>query len=240
MYGEGATILTGKSVVLLGSVMPYLRLAQLIFKRAGRSHYRIKKMRKRIIGLTGGIATGKSTVANYLAKTYDLPIFDADIYAREAVTLGSPILQIILQRYGKEILLENGELNRPQLGKIIFNNQEERLFIESLIHPFVREKFIQEIAASTQNTLVLVVPLLFEVKMTELVTEVWVVWCSQEKQLERLMQRNNLTLAEAQERINSQMPLSEKAALADVVLDNSTSEDALFKQIDKIIYSNLI
>jgi dephospho-CoA kinase len=197
-------------------------------------------MRKRIIGLTGGIATGKSTVANYLAKTYDLPIFDADIYAREAVTLGSPILQIILQRYGKEILLENGELNRPKLGKIIFNNQEERLLIESLIHPFVREKFIQEIAASTENTLVLVVPLLFEVKMTELVTEVWVVWCSQEKQLQRLMQRNNFTNLEAQERINSQMPLSEKAALADVVLDNSTSEDALFKQVDKIIYSNLI
>ncbi|MBW4509957.1 MAG: dephospho-CoA kinase [Scytonematopsis contorta HA4267-MV1] len=193
-------------------------------------------MTKRIIGLTGGIATGKSTVANYLAKTYDLPIFDADIYSREAVTLGSPILQKISQRYGKEILLENGELNRPKLGKIIFNNQEERLFIESLIHPYVRDKFIQEIAASSKYIVVLVVPLLFEAEMTELVTEIWVVWCSPEKQLERLMQRNNLSNSEAQERINSQMPLSEKAALADVVLDNSTNEDALFKQVDKLIY----
>lgn len=189
-------------------------------------------MTQRIIGLTGGIATGKTTVANYLASAHNLPIFDADIYARDAVSLGSPILDAIARRYGKEILLPDGSLNRPKLGEIIFQNQNQRHWVESLIHPYVRDRFLKAIAESTSPILVLVIPLLIEVQMTNLVTEIWVVICSESQQLQRLMERNHLTLEQAQARINSQLSLKEKAAIADVVLDNSSSLDALLKQVD--------
>ena len=192
-------------------------------------------MTKHNIGLTGGIATGKTTVANYLASTYNLPILDADIYAREAVSLDSPILLEIAQRYGKKILLADGNLNRQKLGEIIFNNQEERNWVEGLIHPYVGDRLREEIAISSAETLVLVVPLLFEAGMTKLVTEIWVVSCSEQQQLERLMQRNHLTLEQAQARIISQMPITEKIARADVVLDNSSTLEVLLKHVDAAI-----
>lgn len=194
-------------------------------------------MTKHIIGLTGGIATGKTTVANYLASAYNLPILDADIYAREAVSVGSPILQAIALRYGKQILLADGNLNRQKLGEILFNNQEERIWVEGLIHPYVRDRFLEEIAVSSAQTLVLVVPLLFEAGMTDLVTEIWVVSCSEQQQLERLMRRNHLTLEQAQARIMSQMPIAEKVASADVVLNNSSTLEIILKQVDAAILS---
>jgi dephospho-CoA kinase len=190
---------------------------------------------KRLIGLTGGIATGKSTVAKYLAETYNLPILDADIYAREAVSNGSPILVQIAKRYGSKILLPNGDLNREKLGEIVFKNKLERQWIESKIHPYVRERFDQEIQKSLQETLVLVIPLLFEAKITNLVTEIWVVSCSESQQLQRLINRNKLTLEQAQARISSQMPLTEKIVLADVVLDNSQTLEALLEQVNIVI-----
>ncbi|PAX60249.1 dephospho-CoA kinase [Brunnivagina elsteri] len=192
-------------------------------------------MQKRLIGLTGGIATGKSTVANYLAESYNLPILDSDIYAREAVAVGSAILKKINQKYGDDILLPDNSLNRQKLGEIVFESQIERLWIESLIHPYVRDRFNQEMAKISSDTLVLVIPLLFEVGLTNLVTETWVVSCSQEQQLKRLMQRNNLTLEQAQARINSQMPLSEKVKLADVVFDNSQSVEMLLKLVNIVM-----
>ncbi|BAY44444.1 dephospho-CoA kinase [Scytonema sp. HK-05] len=194
-------------------------------------------MTTHIIGLTGGIATGKTTVANYLASAYNLPILDADIYAREAVSVGSPILQAIAQRYGEQILLADGNLNRQKLGEIIFNNQEERNWVEGLIHPYVRDRFLEEIAVSSAQTLVLVVPLLFEAGMTDLVTEIWVVSCSEQQQLERLMRRNHLTLEQAQARIMSQMPIAEKVASADIVLNNSSIIEIILKQVDAAILS---
>lgn len=189
-------------------------------------------MTKRIIGLTGGIATGKTTVANYLASAYNLPIFDADIYARDAVAVGSPILSAIAQHYGKQILLPDGNLNRQQLGEIIFDNQQERQWLERLIHPYVNECLLKAIAESTAETLVLVIPLLFEAQMTNLVTEIWVVTCSEEQQLQRLIQRNHLSYEQAQARINSQLSLAEKEAHADVVLNNSSTLAILLHQVD--------
>ena len=190
-------------------------------------------MNKRIIGLTGGIATGKTTVANYLASAYNLPIFDADIYARDAVAVGSPILSAIAQRYGEEIILPDGSLNREKLGAIIFPQLEERHWVESLIHPYVVHRFEEAIIAqSSSETLLFVIPLLFEAQMTNLVTEIWVVSCSDLQQLQRLMQRNHLTPEQAQSRINSQLSLSEKAARATIVLDNSSTPESLHKQID--------
>ncbi|QYX31679.1 dephospho-CoA kinase [Sphaerospermopsis torques-reginae] len=193
-------------------------------------------MNKRLIGLTGGIATGKSTVANYLANTYNLPILDADVYARNAVSVGSPILSQIAQRYNKEeILLADGNLNRAKLGEIIFNQPAERVWVENVIHPYVRNWFLKTIDESSATTLVLVIPLLFEAGLENLVSEIWVVSCSEEQQKQRLIQRNNLTNEQAVARINSQLPLSEKIARADFVLDNSYSLESLLQQIDKVM-----
>jgi dephospho-CoA kinase len=187
---------------------------------------------KRIIGLTGGIATGKTTVANYLASAYNLPVLDADIYARDAVTIGSPILNAIAQRYGEQILLPDSSLNRQKLGEIIFEHQDERNWIEELIHPYVGDRFQQAIAESSSQTVVLVIPLLFEAEMTHLVTEIWVVRCSESQQMQRLIQRNHLSQEQAQARINSQLSIEEKASRAAVVLDNSSTQETLLKQVD--------
>ncbi|MDF5727050.1 MAG: dephospho-CoA kinase [Rhizonema sp. PD38] len=186
----------------------------------------------RIIGLTGGIATGKTTVANYLASAYNLPILDADLYARDAVSKDSHILQVIAQRYGERILLADGNLNRQQLSEIIFNSLEERNWIDGLIHPYVRDRFLNAIAASPSQRLVLVIPLLFEAGMTDLVTEIWVVRCSPEQQMQRLIHRNHLTREQAEVRIKSQLPIEEKASLAEIVLNNTSTLEALLKQVD--------
>ncbi|AFY59023.1 dephospho-CoA kinase [Rivularia sp. PCC 7116] len=191
---------------------------------------------KRIIGLTGGIATGKTTVADYLGNAYNLPILDADIYAREAVAIDSPLLEQIVKHYGDKILLEDGSLNREKLAEIIFNQQQERLWVDNLIHPYVGDRLSLEIQQSSVQTLVAVVPLLFEASMTDLVTEIWVVTCSEKQQIERLMQRNQLNLEQAQARISSQMPLSEKKKRADIVLDNSSTVEKLLQQIDIAIF----
>jgi dephospho-CoA kinase len=192
-------------------------------------------MTKNLIGLTGGIATGKSTVANYLATTYSLPILDADIYARDAVSVGSPILSQIAEKYGTEIILSDGNLNRVKLGEIIFNRTEERYWVESIIHPYVRNCFAQAIKESSANTLILVIPLLFEANLENLVNEIWVVGCSPQQQQKRLIERNNLTAEQAAARINSQLPIAEKIARADVVLDNSSNLESLLQQIDVVI-----
>lgn len=198
----------------------------------------------RAIGLTGGIATGKTAISSYLADTYKFPILDADIYAREAVHPGSPILESIVERYGAVILLPDGNLNRSELGNIIFCNPAERQWLEQQIHPYVRRRFVEGtqscIAALTQDThntltLVLVVPLLFEAQMTDLCTEIWVVYCSPQVQLERLMQRDGLSGDRASARINAQMPLAQKCQKADFVLDNSSTLDSLLLQVDALL-----
>jgi dephospho-CoA kinase len=192
----------------------------------------------RIIGLTGGIATGKTTVANYLADVYHLPILDADIYAREAVQPESAIFHRIVERYGTSIVLPDGTLNRPELGKIIFSNIDERRWLEAQIHPFVRDRLIsgsQMEMAKSADKIVMVVPLLFEAQMTDLVTEIWVVNCPLERQVQRLMLRDRLSNEQAMNRINSQMPLSEKCDRADIVLDNSSTLESLLLQVDSAI-----
>lgn len=196
----------------------------------------------RLIGLTGGIGTGKTTVSNYLARTYPFPIWDADVYSREAVQPDSPVLQTLVGRYGTDILLSDGSLNRSQLGNIIFNSLTERHWVERQIHPVVRDRFCENIQklqceAGKNVTAVLVIPLLFEAEMTDLVTETWVVSCSAEQQKLRLIQRSNgsLTPEQAQARIDSQMPLEQKCKMADVVLDNSSTLEDLWQQVDEAI-----
>jgi dephospho-CoA kinase len=188
----------------------------------------------RLIGITGGIGTGKSTVTNYLQARYKLPIWDADIYARSAVAVGSPILAVIRQRYGDNILQPDGALDRRQLGEIVFSNVNERQWLEAQIHPYVRNCFEREIERlSPDGTAVLAIPLLFEAKMTDLVTEIWVVSCDRITQLNRIMTRDRIDESAAKQRTESQMSLADKQVLADVNLDNSTNITDLERQIDR-------
>ena len=193
---------------------------------------RKSKIKRRLIGLTGGISTGKSTASKYLRAKYKLPILDADIYARNAVEIGSIALNAIASRYGANILLADGSLNRQELGSIVFADIHERQWLEKQIHPLVRDAFVREIDKSSAESIVLVIPLLFEAAMTDLVTEIWVVYCNPNQQLARLMQRESLSLEAAQARISSQMPLEEKCDRANLILDNSSSQEFLYNQID--------
>jgi dephospho-CoA kinase len=191
---------------------------------------------QRRVGLTGGIATGKTTVTDYLATQYALPILDADRYAHEAVFSGSPILGAITSRYGAELLRPDHTLDRQRLGEIVFADGAERRWLEAQIHPFVRDRIAQDLQAHSQApTVVLAIPLLFEAQMTDLVSEIWVVFCRPEQQRQRLMTRNQLTSAQAEARIQSQMPLSEKIARATIVLDNSSDQVTLLRQVDQAI-----
>ncbi len=192
-----------------------------------------------IVGLTGGIATGKSTVANYLQEKYDFPLLDADILARDAVKIDSPIFQEIVSRYGQEILAVDGNLDRQKLGQIIFSNKNEKIWLESLVHPFVLNSFREQIKRINSQVIILAIPLLFEAKMTNLVTEIWVVACDFKTQLARLKLRNNLSEDDAIRRINNQMSLGEKIKLANVILDNNESLEYLYKQVDQIVNNRL-
>jgi dephospho-CoA kinase len=195
----------------------------------------MSKSSQRTIGLTGGIGTGKTTVSNYLANHYQLPVLDADIYAREAVQPDSPILSEIFERYGVAVKLPDSTLNRKYLGEIIFSNRDEKQWLEQQIHPYVRDRILTELNTPDAPTVVLAIPLLFEANMTDLVTEIWVVSCSVEQQLQRIIERDHLTPEQARIRINNQLPLEEKVARADVVLDNSSTVESLLKQIDSAL-----
>ena len=194
---------------------------------------------KRVIGLTGGIATGKSTVSRYLENPCRLPVFDADLYAREAVAPGSPALDRIVRRYGSNLLQSDGSLDRKQLGNIIFADMAERRWLEAQIHPYVRQRFSDVLAASPPSPCCFVVPLLFEARMTDLVTEIWVVSCTPEQQIRRLMARDRLSRERAIARAASQMPLLEKCDRASLVLDNTETTENLYRQIDRALRNDL-
>jgi dephospho-CoA kinase len=195
-------------------------------------------VQQRRIGLTGGIATGKSTVSRYLERYHQLPILDADQDARAVVEPGSPVLARIVERYGSTILQPDGTLHRAQLGTIVFADVVERQWLDQQIHPLVRDRIQHSLHALPSEQcpiVVLAIPLLFEANMTDLATEIWVVTCSPEQQLHRLMQRNALSLEQAQTRLTSQLPLATKIAFADVVLDNSYSLEVLYKQVEQAL-----
>lgn len=193
-------------------------------------------MNQRIIGITGGIATGKTMVSDYLRDTYGLSILDADIYARQALT--SDRLLKVKERYGKLVLDDQGNLDRRKLGTIVFESTSERRWLESLIHPHVQKCLISEANRLAPSTVVMVIPLLFEANMEDLVTETWVIACDSRQQLERLMTRNHLLESEARQRISSQMPQSEKLELADVPIINSDNLEELYSQVDNALFNS--
>lgn len=188
---------------------------------------------RRIIGLTGGIATGKTTAAHYLHHHHHLPLWDADLLAREAVAPGSPILQRIAERYGADLLDRGGSLRRDRLRAIVLGDPAERYWLEAQIHPYVRQMLTEAQEETSHPMKVFVVPLLFEAQMTDLVTEIWVVCCDRPRQEARLAQRDRLPSAQIAALIAAQWPLEKKIAAADVVLDNNGDRGDLETQIDR-------
>ena len=189
-----------------------------------------------IIGLTGSIASGKSTVANFL-KEYDLPIVDGDVVARQVVEPGSETLAKIAESFGDDVILPTGEMDRAKVGSIIFNNEEKRLLLNSIIHPAIRQEMLRQRDdyVAQGKHVVMDIPLLFESKLQHFVEQVLVVTVSPEVQLQRLMERNQLTIEEAKARIASQIPLSEKVKGADAVIYNDGPIDETKQQLQDIL-----
>lgn len=190
-----------------------------------------------IIGLTGGIASGKSTVSAFLQdKGYT--IIDADLAARMVVEVGQPAYLAIVEAFGKGILQENGQIDRAGLGAIIFNDQTKRNLLNGIVHPAVRSMMLSHKGEAIENgkqTVIMDIPLLFESDLTWMVDRTIVVTVKEDVQLSRLMKRNELTEEEAASRISSQLPLREKAEKADAVIDNNGSVEDTLKQVEELL-----
>lgn len=191
----------------------------------------------KLIGLTGGIASGKSTVSK-MFQTLGFTIVDADLAARVVVNPGEQAYKQIIDHFGEEILLENGEINRKQLGQIIFHHESERLVLNAIVHPAVREKmneWKEEAIKANKQTIIYDIPLLYESKLTNLVEKIIVVSVNEQTQIERLMNRNQLTKEEALARIHSQMPLGEKVEVADAVIHNDGLIEETRQQVIQLV-----
>lgn len=188
-----------------------------------------------ILGLTGGIASGKSTVSAYLAQNGAL-IIDADLIARQVVAKKSSGLKQIVAKFGGEILTASGELDRKKLGKLVFSNKELLKNLTDITGPLIRAEILREIEAAKKAQVKLVVldiPLLFETGYQTLCDKVMVVTIPSKLQLERVMKRDNLSADEACKRIANQLPASKRNELADVLIDNSKSVAETYQQVLK-------
>lgn len=180
----------------------------------------------KVIGLTGGIATGKSSVALFFSER-GIPVIDADQLARDAVLPGSPALEQIISLFGREVLTEDGVLDRKRLAAVIFSDPVKRRTLEDIIHPEIRklaEERIAQAASAGHQRLIYMAPLLIEAGVTDRVDDIWVVTVRPEVQLERLMRRDGITREQAERMVGSQMPLFEKERHGSVVIDNSGTE----------------
>ena len=189
----------------------------------------------RVIGLTGGIASGKSTVSKYLSKTYGVTVIDADKTARALAEKGAPLWEAYKARYGEKILLPDGNLDRGAVAETVFHSPEEKKWMDETSHPMIKKRFLEEFSAAKsrgESALLLDVPLLFEAGWEDLADEVWVVYVDEDTEVKRLMKRNGLPEDEARARIAAQMPLEEKRNRADVVIDNRGSKEDAMRQVD--------
>lgn len=189
----------------------------------------------KVIGITGGIATGKSTVVAYLRqKGYS--VIDSDLLAREVVAPGSEGLDEIQAFFGADIMLD-GELNRQRLGEIVFQDETMRHALNDIVHPLVYRAVKERIDYSQEAIVFVDSPLLFEgLEKAESYgiryDEVWLIDLDEETQLERLVARNGLSEMEAKNRMKAQWPMEKKRELADVILDNRSSRELLYRQVD--------
>ncbi|XP_054624948.1 dephospho-CoA kinase domain-containing protein [Dunckerocampus dactyliophorus] len=187
-----------------------------------------------LVGLTGGIASGKSTVSSML-RDLGCPIIDADVVARKIVEPHTAAHSRIVFHFGHEVLLESGEIDRTKLGRLIFADEGKRKLLNSITHPEIHKEMIKQIVfyfLRGYRYVVLDVPLLFETRrLTKFLNHTVVVYCDPATQLARLMQRDGLTQEEAEQRLAAQMPLNEKRGLASHVIENSGTREDTHRQV---------
>lgn len=191
----------------------------------------------KIIGLTGGIATGKSTVSKILREE-GYQVIDADLIARDIVKPGKPAYKELVAYYGENILNPDKTINRPVLGQLVFSNKDLVKKLNQITHPYIFQEIKKEIEESRkkENIIFLDIPLLFEEKdklnkHNIKLDEIWLVYVDEDLQLERLVKRNKLEKKEASERISLQIPIEEKKKMATRVIDNSKDIDFLREEI---------
>lgn len=188
------------------------------------------------IGLTGGIATGKSTAANRLVERGAI-LIDLDRIAREIVEPGQPALALVAERFGQAVLREDGSLDRKKLGAIVFADPDERKALEAITHPRIRavmkERMAQHESRTPEKLVVVDVPLLYESGLASYFEQVMVVYVPREEQLKRLMRRDGIDEEAARRRLDAQMSIEEKKRRADILIDNSRDESFLREQIDR-------
>jgi len=190
-----------------------------------------------IIGLTGSIASGKSTISSMFAD-FHIPVIDADKLAREEVETGEKAYEEIIAVFGQEILQADKTLNRKKLGSIIFADEQKRKTLNNIVHPAIREEMIRRkdvYIEAGEKCVVLDIPLLFESKLTGFADKTLVVYVDEDVQLERLMARDESTEKEAKQRIQSQIPVKQKADLADAVIDNNGTKQQSREQLEKLL-----
>ena len=190
----------------------------------------------KIIGITGGIASGKSTVTNFLRQK-GFEVVDADAHVHQLQKSGGRLYQILVEHFGEKILLENGELNRPLLASLIFSNSEEQEWFKETQGQIIREELgsLRDKLAQTEDLFFMDIPLLFEQEYASWFDETWLVYVSRDTQLDRLMKRDYLTIEDAQARLASQWSLEEKKRLASHILDNNGSREQMLSQVTSLL-----
>ena len=190
-----------------------------------------------VAGLTGGIGTGKSTVAK-IFKEAGAIVIDADKIAKEAVQKGRPAWRKIVNHFGRDILLPDGQINRKHLADIIFNDLRQKEILNQIVHPIVfeeTERILKEIENNVPNSVVILdIPLLIESGMKRNLAEIIVVYIPEEIQIQRLMARDDLNLQEALARIRSQIPIEDKKSKATILIDNSSSRSETRRVVLKV------
>ncbi|MBK7299409.1 MAG: dephospho-CoA kinase [Moraxellaceae bacterium] len=187
-----------------------------------------------IVGLTGGIGSGKTAASDYLALSYGIEVVDADIVAREIVMQGQPALLAIAQHFGQKVLLADGQLNRAVLREIVFNNPQERKILESITHPAIRERILHKLTASLSVYTLLVSPLLFESGQSKFAQRNLVIDCDASLQQRRASQRDNVSLQQIQQIMAAQLSREERLQRADDVVVNTGNLANLHQQLDHL------
>ena len=190
----------------------------------------------KIIGLTGGIASGKSTVTSYLREK-GYPVIDADQVVHDLQAPGGELYRALVEHFGRDILLDTGDLNRPALAQRIFSSQKEIVWSNQVQGDIIRKALAreQDRLAATEDIFFMDIPLLIEQGYLDWFDQVWLVYVTEDTQLERLMERNALTEVQARDRLAAQMPLDEKKAFVDLVIDNNSQRDHLYQEIDRAL-----
>ena len=185
-----------------------------------------------IVGLTGGIACGKSTVAQHFVQR-GAELIDADVIAREVVAPNTPGLAAIVQHFGRSVLREDGGLNRPALGAIVFSDPTQLRALNAMLHPAIEAEIRQRVAVSKAEVVVIDAALLVQLRLDALCDLVVVVWAEPKVQIQRLMARNGLTAEQAQQRLDAQQSHEERLGKADVAIDNNAGLDELVAAVQK-------